>query len=48
MDTKTRALLIDDDADYRAAVVTVLEHEGYEVATASGREGLLDGRPAES
>jgi CheY-like chemotaxis protein len=38
--TKT-ILVIDDDADFRATVRVILEHEGYVVAEAqSGAEGL--------
>lgn len=41
MAAKQRILVIDDDEDFRASVGAILEHEGYEVATAtSGREGL--------
>jgi CheY-like chemotaxis protein len=34
-------LILDDDADYRASLRSILESEGYRVVTASsGREGL--------
>jgi CheY-like chemotaxis protein len=41
MTDKKRVLIIDDDADFRSSVTTLLESAGYEVAQAgSGREGL--------
>ena len=41
MSDRKRVLVIDDDADFRAIVTTLLEGEGYEVAAAvTGREGL--------
>lgn len=40
-ESRTRILIIDDDADYRASTRALLEGEGYEVAEAdSGRAGL--------
>jgi PleD family two-component response regulator len=34
-------LVVDDDADHRAVVLDILEHEGYRVQTATnGREAL--------
>jgi CheY-like chemotaxis protein len=39
--TKKRVLIVDDDADYRASMVALLEGEGYAVdCAASAREGL--------
>ena len=39
--TRKRVLLVDDDSDYRASVVALLEGEGYSVhCAASAREGL--------
>jgi len=41
MADRKRVLVIDDDADFRTAVATLLETEGYEVAEATtGHEGL--------
>ena len=36
MADKTRILIIDDDADYRASTRALLEGEGYEVSEATG------------
>jgi len=41
MSTKKRILMVDDDKDYLELTRDVLEHEGYEVLTASdGASGL--------
>jgi two-component system, chemotaxis family, chemotaxis protein CheY len=41
MQARNRVLVIDDDADVRAFLRSLLESEGYEVAAAAdGREGL--------
>lgn len=41
MATGARVLMIDDDADFRESVRTVLESNGYEVfEAATGKEGL--------
>ncbi len=41
MPTDVKVLLIDDDADFRASVRSLLEGEGYSVSEAtSGRQGL--------
>ena len=49
MADRKRVLVIDDDADFRTAVATLLETEGYEVAEATtgheGLERLADVRP---
>jgi CheY-like chemotaxis protein len=40
-DTSAKILIVDDDADFRASLIAVLEGEGYRVfAAASAREGL--------
>ncbi len=41
MSTGPRVLLVDDDADFRSAVRSLLETQGYRVSEAgSGKEGL--------
>jgi two-component system, OmpR family, alkaline phosphatase synthesis response regulator PhoP len=41
VEKRATVLVIDDDADFRASVKSLLESEGYEVDTASsGKEGL--------
>lgn len=41
MATGARVLMIDDDADFRESMRTVLESDGYEVIeAATGKEGL--------
>ena len=48
MSAPRRILLIDDDTDYRTAVRTLLEGEGYAVLEASdGESGLRAARAAE-
>jgi CheY-like chemotaxis protein len=40
-DTKRQILVVDDDADFTAYLKTILEQDGYKVATASDGEEAL-------